>query len=113
NLGRSRPSELLQAQTDLANAQFTLEQQRGSLNAAKETVAFYTGIPGTDLQLKDTRKFPSAEQLEIYLQRSGTRPDVLSQLESLRQAERNLSVAQGELWPTVTANGSYLASQDP
>jgi outer membrane protein len=38
---------------------------------------------------------------------------VLSQLESLRQAERNLSVAQGQLWPTITANGNFLASQDP
>jgi outer membrane protein len=34
-------------------------------------------------------------------------------LESLRQAERNLSVAQGQLWPTITANGDFLASQDP
>jgi outer membrane protein len=113
NLGRSRPSELLQAQTDLANAKFTYEQQRGSLNAAKETVAFYIGIPSAAFKLKETRKFPSAAQLESYLQRSGTRPDVLSQLESLRQAERNLSVAQGQLWPTITANGDFLASQDP
>jgi len=113
NLGRSRPSELLQAQTDLANAKFTYEQQRGSLNAAKETVAFYIGIPGADLKLKDTQKFPSATQLDYYVLHSGTRPDVLSQLESLRQAERNLSVAQGQLWPTITANGNFLASQDP
>jgi outer membrane protein len=112
-LGRSRPSELLQAQTDLANAKVTYEQQRGSLNAAKETVAFYIGIPSGEFELKETQKFPSTAQLEVYLQHSGTRPDVLSQLESLRQAERNLSVAQGELWPTITANGSYLASQDP
>jgi outer membrane protein len=113
NLGRSRPSELLQAQTDLANAKVTYESQRGSTNAAKETVAFYTGIPSSEFKLKETQKFPSAAQLESYLQRSGTRPDVLSQLESLRQAERNLSVAQGQLWPTITANGNFLASQDP
>ena len=113
NLGRSRPSELLQAQTDLANAKYTYEQQRGSLNAAKETVAFYTGIPSGGLKLKDAQKFPSAAQLEAYVMQSGTRPDVLSQLESLRQAERQLSAAQGELLPTITANGNFLASQDP
>jgi outer membrane protein len=113
NLGRSRPSELLQAQTDLANSKVTYESQRGSLNAAKETVAFYLGIPSASLELKETQKFPSATQLEAYVQKSGTRPDVLSQLESLRQAERNLSVAQGQLWPTITANGNFLASQDP
>jgi|GEM_PF-201118 len=112
-LGRSRPSEMLQAQTDLANSKVTYEKQRGSFNAAKETLAFYIGIPAGYFVLKETMQFPSAAQLESYVQHSLNRPDVLSQLESLRQAERNLSVAQGQLWPTVTANGNYLASQDP
>jgi outer membrane protein len=112
-LGRSRPSEMLQAQTDLANARVTEEQQRGSENAALETVAFYIGVPSGHFVLKDTGRFPSAQQLEYYLQQSGARPDVLSQLQSLRQAERNLSVARGELFPTVTANGNYLAQEDP
>ena len=112
-LGRSRPSEYLQAQTDLANARVTAESQKGSLNASRETLAFYTGIPSDEFKLKDTQKFPTAAQVESYLQHSGTRPDILSQLDSLRQAERNLSVAIGELWPTITANGDFLASQDP
>ena len=112
-LGRSRPSEMLQAQTDLANARVTYEQQVGSTNAALETVAFYIGIPAGHFALKDTGRFPSANQLEYYLQQSGDRPDVLSQVDSLRQAERNLSVAKGQLFPTVTANGDYLAQQDP
>jgi len=113
NLGRSRPSELLQAQTDLANSKVTYESQRGSVNAAKETVAFYTGIPAANLEIKETQKFPSAAQLEAYVKESGTRPDILSQLESLRQAERNLSAAEGKLLPTVTAQGDFLSSQDP
>ena len=112
-LGRSRPSELLQAQTDLANAKETYEQQRGSLNASKETVAFYIGVPSGQFKLKDTQPFPSAAQLESYVNASVARPDILSQLDSLRQAERQLSSAKGQLLPTVTANGNYLASQDP
>jgi outer membrane protein len=112
-LGRSRPAEMLQAQTDLANAKVTYEKDRGSINAAKETVAFYIGIPSGYFTLKETVAFPSAQQLENYVVKSLNRPDVLSQLESLRQAERNLSVAQGQLFPTVTANGNFLASQDP
>jgi outer membrane protein TolC/AcrR family transcriptional regulator len=113
SLGRSRPSELLQAQTDLANAQVTIQSDIGSDNAALETLAFYTGIPAAQLKLKDTQKFPSVEQLEYYLAHSGDRPDVLSQVQSLRQAERTLDAARGELLPTVTAQGQYLASQDP
>jgi outer membrane protein TolC len=112
-LGRSRPSELLQAQTDLANARVTIQADIGSINASMETLAFYTGIPASQLKLKDTQKFPTVAELEKYLQQSGVRPDVLSDLELLRQSERNLSVAYGELFPTVTANGNYLASQDP
>jgi outer membrane protein len=112
-LGRSRPSEMLQAQTDLANARETAEQQVGSDNAALETLAFYIGIPAGHFVLKDTGQFPTAKQLEYYLMQSGARPDILSQVDSLRQAERNLSVAKGQVFPTVTANGNYLASQDP
>jgi outer membrane protein len=112
-LGRSRPAELLQAQTDLANARVTLESQTGSMNASRETLAFYIGIPSRYFTLKETQDFPTAKQLEYYLMHSGSRPDVLSQLESLRQAERNLDVATGQLFPTVTASGDYLASQDP
>jgi outer membrane protein len=113
NLGRSRPSELLQAQTDLANAKVTIASQLGSLNAAKETVAFYTGIPSSYLVLKDTGQFPSVQQLEVYLQHSPSRPDVLSQIETMRQSERQLASAVGQLLPTVSAQGNFLASQDP
>jgi len=113
SLGRSRPAELLQAQTDLANARVTVQEDVGSISASMETLAFYTGIPANRLILKDTQKFPTVNQLEYYLQHSGARPDILSDVESLRQAERNLSVAKGELYPTVSATGEYLASQDP
>jgi outer membrane protein len=113
NLGRSRPSELLQAETDLANAKVTLESQRGSMNAAKETVAFYTGVPSAHLVLKDTADFPSVHDLELYLQHSPSRPDVLSQIETMKQSERQLAAAFGELLPTISAQGNFLASQDP
>jgi outer membrane protein len=113
SLGRSRPSELLQAQTDLANARVTAQQDIGSANSSLETLAFYTGVPSRALVAKDTQKFPGVGDLEYYLQHSAGRPDVLSQVENMRMAERNLSVAKGQLFPTVSANGSYLASQDP
>ncbi|HEX4141442.1 MAG TPA: TolC family protein [Candidatus Methylacidiphilales bacterium] len=113
NLGRSRPSELLQAQTDLANAKVTLESQRGSMNAAKETVAFYTGIPSASMVLRDTQEFPTVQQLDAYLAHSPSRPDVLSQIETMKQSERQLASAIGQYLPTVSAQGNFLASQDP
>jgi outer membrane protein len=113
NLGRSRPSELLQAQTDLANAKVTYESQRGSMNTAMETVAFYTGVPSAKLVLKDTQPFPSVQQLDAYLAQSPSRPDVLAQVETMKQSERQLASAIGQYFPTITAQGNFLASQDP
>ena len=113
NLGRSRPSELLQAQTDLANAKVTYESQRGSMNTAMETVAFYTGVPSANLVLKDTQSFPSVDKLNAYLAHSPNRPDVLSQIETMKQSERQLASAIGQFLPTITAQGNFLASQDP
>ena len=113
NLGRSRPSELLQAQTDLANAKVTYESQRGSMNTAMETVAFYTGVPSAKLVLKDTQQFPTVQQLDAYLAHSPSRPDVLSQIETMKQSERQLASAIGQYFPTISAQGNFLASQDP
>ena len=113
NLGRSRPSELLQAQTDLANAKVTYESQRGSMNTAMETVAFYTGVPSAKLVLKDTQQFPTVQQLDAYLAHSPSRPDVLSQIETMKQSERQLAYAIGQYFPTISAQGNFLASQDP
>ena len=46
NLGRSRPSELLQAQTDLANAQGDLRSSSAARSTPRRRrVAFYIGIP--------------------------------------------------------------------
>ncbi len=91
----------------------TAEAQKGSLNAAKETLAFYIGIPSSQFELKETQSFPSVARLEWYLGHSVARPDVLAQVETLRQAERQLSAAKGAFLPTITANGDFLASQDP
>ena len=113
NLGRSRPSELLQAQTDLANAKVTYESQRGSMNTAMETVAFYTGVPSAKLVLKDTQQFPTVQQLDAYLAHSPSRPDVLAQVETMKQSERQLASAIGQYFPTISAQGDFLASQDP
>ena len=112
-LGRSRPSEYLQAGTDLANARVTAQADVGSANAALETLAFYTGVPSSQLKLKETQAFPTVAQLEYYLRQSGTRPDILADVQTLRQSERNLDVARGQLLPTISAQGNYLASQDP
>jgi len=78
-----------------------------------ETVAFYTGVPSAKLVLKDTQQFPTVQQLDAYLAHSPSRPDVLSQIETMKQSERQLASAIGQYFPTISAQGNFLASQDP
>jgi len=113
DLGRSRPAELLQARSDLATVKVTIEQTKGLLNAARESLAFYIGRPAQSYQLKDTMAFPGPQELEAYLREIQVRPDILAALAEQRQARRQLSVAKGELLPEVTVNGTYYLSQDP
>lgn len=112
-IGRSRPAELLQAEVTLATTRVTIEQTKGSLANAKETLAYYTGIPSKDLEVKETQKLPATQALEAYLIRTKTRPDILAEIQTLRETRRAFDAARGQLLPTVTANGDYLASQDP
>jgi outer membrane protein len=112
-IGRSRPSELLQAQSDLASTRVTIEESKGALAATRETMAYYLGRPANQIKLKETQSLPSEQLLEKYLSVTGTRPDILALVESQRQARRNLSAQKGALWPQVTAGGEYNLASDP
>lgn len=112
-IARSRPSELLQAQADLASQKVNIEQTKGLLAAARELMAFFLGIPSDKIKLRETQKFPTSGSLEKYLAVTGARPDILALVESERQARRNLSSAKGALFPEISATGSYTLNQNP
>lgn len=112
-IGRSRPSDLLQSEADLASARVTIEETKGLLAAARELMAFYLGIPAEKIKLRETQTFPRANIFEKYLQVTGTRPDILALVQSERMARRNLSVSKGALFPALTVNGTYTVASDP
>jgi outer membrane protein TolC len=112
-LGKSRSSELLTAQTDLANAGVLVEQARGLLGASRELLAFLTGLKADALALKETQKAPGAEALEGYLRRTGERADILAAIAAERAAARALSATKGEFWPSISVAGDYYLNQHP
>lgn len=112
-IGRSRPSELVQARAELAGTRVTIEQTKGLAAAARELMAFYIGVPSNQFKLYDAQKFPTAEALEGYLSNVGARPDILALVQEERREQRLLSASKGALLPTVTANGSYELTSDP
>lgn len=112
-LGRSRKSELLSAQTDLANTQAILEGTKKLLNASRELLAFLIDIPTNQFTLKDKGAFPTVANIENFLAHTGEHPDVLTQIQRLRQARGLLSVAKADHWPIVNVEANYLPYTEP
>lgn len=113
SLGRSRKSELLAAETDLADQQTMIEQVRGLQGASRELFAFLIGMPASRWELKSTLELPPIHQLETYLWKTGVRPDVVSSREDQTVAERNLSVSQGAFFPSIDVTGSHYTVEEP
>ena len=112
-LGKSRSSELLSAQTDLANARVLIEQGRGLLGASRELLAFFTGVKSESLALRDTQPTPTPEALETFLVRTGERPDILAAIATERSSTRLLSAVKGEHWPSISVAGDYFIKTHP
>ncbi|MDZ4742850.1 MAG: TolC family protein [Verrucomicrobiota bacterium] len=112
-IGRSRKSELLQAESQLADSAVLIEQTKGLVVAAKELMAFLTGIPAGQFSLIDRQPIPSVEKLEDYLWKSGTRPDIEAAVQRQTAATKDLSARKGEFLPTVNLEANYYAVQDP
>lgn len=112
-LGRSRKSELLSAQTDLASAQATVEKTKELLAASRELLAFIIDLPADQIRLVDKTPFPAVDKIENYLAATGEHPDVLTQIQRLREAKGLLSVAKADHWPSVNVEGNYIPYNDP
>jgi len=113
SLGRSRKSELLAAETELADTQATLESLHGLLGAARELFAFLIGVPSHLYQLAPRPPLGVADKLESYLWNSGTRPDIQAASESATAARRRTDAARGEFAPTIGGQFNWLALEDP
>lgn len=112
-IGRSRKSELLQAQTQLADAAVLVEQTLGVIAAARELMAFLTGLPAGQFALVDRQPMPSADKLDTYLWKSGARLDIQAAAERQRAATKDLSARKGEFLPTIDLEANYYAVQSP
>lgn len=112
-IGRSKRSELLLAQTGLAQTKVSIEQVKGLIAASKEMLAFLVGRPSQQLTLAPDGPLPTTEALEKYLAESGERPDVLALLSDMRAETKRLSAARAARWPTFTFEGNYYTVQSP
>jgi outer membrane protein len=108
-IGRSRPGETLTVQSTISTLRAQIEQRKAELNAAREVLAFLSGLPAST-PLRDTEVMPADPgALDAYLARVALRPDLKAAQQRLAAAQENISVARGAHLPSLDLNANrYL-----
>lgn len=106
DLGRSRQSEILAAQSQLAQSEADLEAARGREVLAQATLRFLTGLE-QDLEPREIELPADAGDVRPFIDRSRTRPDVEAARRDLEAADLNVGVQHRQYWPSVGVDGNY------
>jgi outer membrane protein len=110
-IGRSRPADVTQTQSQQATLLATLEVSRDQLNTARETLAYLTGLD-RDLPLQDpfpSNFDPGLGLLPDYVAAVDRRPEVLAATFNRDAADEGVAIAKGGHLPSVQVNGDYYA----
>jgi outer membrane protein len=113
-IGRSRQSELLSTETDIADTESEMATVKGLLGASRELLAFLIGMPSEHFALAaPPGEFPQANDLFSYLWKAGARPDLQAAAEYETAATRVVSADKGSFWPTVSVGAGWAAVESP
>lgn len=105
SIGRSRRSEVLAAESQLANATAEQETSRGNERSAQWALRFLTGLE-EDLVPSDI-SLPSVPGVNEYLARAKSRPDVLARLKDVEAAKLGVGLQSRQRWPSIGVDGNY------
>lgn len=105
-IGRSRRGELVQAEAQLLTASSQLERGVLNLEAAKQTLAFYTGLRDFG---NEALKLPIPEPKAIgaLLGKLNDRPDLKANQQEVELAEKRIQIAKGGHYPQLDFVGNY------
>lgn len=105
-LGRSRKAELIQAETQLLNAEAQYKQAEMNLTEARGSFEFYTGLQEQDLAPLSVapKELPD---LSEYMDKLKQRPDVLARRQEVKVAEQRIEVTKGGHYPNVDLVSNY------
>lgn len=106
-IGRSRASEVLNVQAAVSGLRAQVEQLNGQLGAAREVLAFLSGMAaGTPLR-DNQAPVVQVEVVETFLAGIDERPDIKASKQRYTAAQESVGVARGAHLPSVDLNGNY------
>ncbi|MDP3730750.1 MAG: TolC family protein [Candidatus Omnitrophota bacterium] len=110
NLGRSRPSEVVNAKAQLYGVEANLEVVKNQETIARQMLEFLVGR--TVYGLTDRYKMPAALKKEsYYVSKSDSRPDVLAAGYAWEVARREADVANSDFLPSADFEGNYYVQR--
>lgn len=112
-LGRSRDSELLPAQSELAELGVVRAQAVGALGASREMLAFLVGVPAEQLKIKFEHQAALAQPLDLYLARIESRADLKAAEARAIAARQQLKATERLAWPELSLEGNVYPYEDP
>jgi|CXWL01.1.fsa_nt_gi outer membrane protein len=111
-VGRARHSELLAAQSQLAQNLAQLEASRAAEQVAQFKLGFLTGLEER-LAPKPVPAPGALPALDSVLNGARIRPDVESRRADLSAAELGVKVAARQRWPTIGVDANYYFQRPP
>ena len=106
-LGKSRESEILTTESQVASLEAELERVKGSVKTAREMLGFLTGEPAEAKLTDEFRVPPSVKPLEGYVASLTSRPDLSASQEAVRLARGRVSYEKGGRFPTLDLEANY------
>ncbi|MFI5344738.1 MAG: TolC family protein [Elusimicrobiota bacterium] len=106
DIGRSRKSEILAAQSQLAQNEADLEASRGRERLSQATLQFLTGLD-QDLAPAEIVVPTEAEDAKPFLERARNRPDVEAARKDFEYADIYVTMQGRQYLPTVFLDGNY------
>jgi outer membrane protein len=111
NLGRSRASEVANAQAKLYAAEANLEAVKTQQEVGRELLEFLTGIKVDSIKDSDLSLKTISGSMDDFLKYTDDRPDVKAAKHATEVAQHEVSVARAGYWPTVAVNGNYYTKR--
>lgn len=109
-LGRSRPSEVVNAKTQLYNVEADMELSRNQEVIARQILEFLIGKPVSSL--KDDFKMPeSLDSKEYYMSRSDLRPDVNAAKYAWMVSRKQREIIDSDFLPKVDVAANYYTQR--
>ena len=109
-LGRSRRSEIVNTRAQAYGVEAEIELVKNREALSRQLLEFLIGGSVHKIDYGD-KPFAELKPVDYYLSRAAMRPDVQAQEESWRVAEKKFAAANGDFFPTITAEGNYYAQR--